>query len=258
MIYKYVTSREVIDKFFGDTGYNEDVPLADVVRWISEAIDKIGVKAQYVRKVAGDKTGPWLTIINYKAELPCDFFQLEQLAINGLPAVPANNTFIHMVGKDCCSTSALMQEVTQIYHDNFGNEFIIEPPVSQSLASKTPLEYDINGNFITTNIKTGTICMSYLAYPIDEEGFPMIPDDVYYLEAVASYIRRNLDYRLWRNNPNSQTQAVFAYSDKEWMFYVGSAKSAGLRMDPSTMESLVGSFVSMIPKLPKHNRYYKF
>ena len=59
MIYKYVTSREVIDKFFGDTGYEEDVPLADVIRWISEALDKIGVKMQYVRKVAGDKSCPF-------------------------------------------------------------------------------------------------------------------------------------------------------------------------------------------------------
>ena len=258
MIYKYVSSREVIDKFFGDTGYNEDVPLADVIRWISEALDRIAVKMQYIRKIAGDKSNPLLKIVNYKAQLPCDFFQLEQLAINGFPAKPSNNTLFHAMGTDYSSTESLMQEIAQTYQDNFGNEFIIQS-YNDSKTASIGYEYDINNNYITTNVKDGDVFMSYLAYPVDEEGFPMIPDDTYYLEAVATYIRRMLDYRLWRGNPkDGGYKAIYDDSNREWLWYVGAAKAAGLRQDPSTMESLVNSFVSMIPKLPQHNRFYKF
>lgn len=258
MIYKYVSSREVIDKFFGDTNYDEDIPFADVIRWIAEALDMIAVKMQYIRKVAGDKTCPYLTIVDYKAQLPCDFFQLEQLTINGMPALPSNSTMMYMVGKDCCTPEQLMQEVTNTYTDNFGNIFLTNYPQESLKNGSSVYEYDINDNFITTNAKEGYICMSYLAYPVDEEGLPMIPDDVYYLQAVASYIRTKMDYRAWRRQGTQFAKQLYDDSNRDWLWYVGSARGAGLKQDPSTMESLMGSFVSIIPKLPKHNRYYRF
>lgn len=258
MIYKYVTSREVIDKFFGDTGYEEDVPLADVIRWISEALDKIGVKMQYIRKIAGDKSCPFLTIVNHKAQLPCDFFKLEQIAINGMPAIASRGTFHHLVGKDCCTVEELLNQVTSTYTDNFGNEFEVSAAIGGLGRYTSQIEYDINDNFITTNVKEGIICMAYLAYPIDFEGFPMIPDDVYYIEAVAAYIRKMLDYRQWRKQPNQANSNIKQDSDREWYWYVGAAKGAGQFPDNSTMESWANSVVNIIPKLPRHNRFYKF
>lgn len=258
MIYKYVSSREVIDKFFGDTGYNEDIPFADVIRWISEALDMIAVKMQYVRKIAGDKNCPYLIIENYKAKLPCDFFRLEQLAINGLPAIAAKTTMLHTLGQECCSVDDLMKEITQVYKDNFGNIFTVDYPGSFNLSNTTTIEYDINNNFITTNVKDGFVCMAYLAYPIDEEGFPLIPDDVYYLRAVAAFITRMLDYRKWRTYPSKDSKELFDHSEREWLWYIGAAKGSGNQGDLSTMESWKTSIVSLIPNLPKHNKFYKF
>ena len=40
--------------------------------------------------------------------------------------------------------------------------------------------------------------ITYLGLPTDEDGYPLVPDDVYYIKAVAAYIIHMLDKQEWR------------------------------------------------------------
>jgi hypothetical protein len=55
----------------------------------------------------------------------------------------------------------------------------------------TDLTYKIQGNCIfTAPLRDGTIEISYMAMPIDGEGYPLIPDNSAYTRALEAYIKK--------------------------------------------------------------------
>lgn len=59
---------------------------------------------------------------------------------------------------------------------------------SPNFYSKDLQEFNIDSNYIYTNFKTGKVLLQYLAFPFDEDGYPMIPDVPKLEEAIESYI----------------------------------------------------------------------
>ena len=50
--------------------------------------------------------------------------------------------------------------------------------------------YKIQGNFIfTAPMDCGKIEIAYRAFQLDEEGYPMLPDDASFIRALQSYIK---------------------------------------------------------------------
>ena len=259
MIYKYSSIYEVINKLYRDLDTPKEFPFEDCIEWAGEALDKIGAAYQYLDKVTGDLENPDLIIQDYRAELPCDFKSLTAIAINGKPAFYDGNTF-YKIGDGACCSGSLRQINTPntVFKDNFGNEYSDYGAIGMpSYQVEDRYKFNINDNYIFTNTKDGTICLAYKSIPSDSEGFPLIPDNVYYREAIVSYITKMLDYRRWRNNPSNDTKALFDQSNRDWLFYVGAAGVQGIMPDVSKMEKLSNDFRSLIPKIKKYNKFFK-
>lgn len=275
LIAKYTSSKEVINNFFRNTAYNDLFNYGDAAYWIYEAMELIGHPLQYIPKVIGHKEDPTYnlggidsvagtpapilhpptphthvtpytpnTVIgHYRVELPDDFHKLIAVAVDGVLALPTQNMFHHLLDGACCGydTSGLPAEN---FYDNFGNTFSPQAlPLNTRIVSNPP-QFTINNNYITFDIKEGKVCMAYWAFPLDEEGYPLIPDDVKYKRAVASYLQLKMDYILWRRD--TLPDKVYLKSEEEWKWTVASA-SAHLKMpDVSQMESLRRQLTKMI------------
>jgi hypothetical protein len=50
---------------------------------------------------------------------------------------------------------------------------------------KSNLTYTLNNNYIFTNIDSGICCVFYQKQPTDDRGYPLIPNNVSYLKAIA-------------------------------------------------------------------------
>jgi len=50
--------------------------------------------------------------------------------------------------------------------------------------------YKLQGNCIFTSIKEGTIEIAYRAIAVDEEGYPLIPDNAAFIRALELYIKK--------------------------------------------------------------------
>ena len=85
------------------------------------------------------------------------------------------------------------------------------------------ITFYINNSYIITNIndsfpsKEENICIVYLGIPTDDEGLPLIPDDVYYQKALTSYVISMLDYQEWRKGKTPDK--VYQKSEQDWLFY---------------------------------------
>lgn len=93
MIYKLISSSEIIAKIFADLDIKEENQrISDMLEWVSEAVEKIGAVTQLKRTVSGSDDAPYLQIIHNQAQLPVDLFRL-----NGLQySTSITGPWIHM------------------------------------------------------------------------------------------------------------------------------------------------------------------
>jgi hypothetical protein len=97
--------------------------------------------------------------------------------------------------------------------------------------------------------------LSYLAFPTDSRGLPMIPEDARYIKAIECYIIERISRKLWLNDKLSRDK--YERLEQDWLWYVGSAQNAMLIPTLDEMESLKDQFVRLIPRLNEHNNHFK-
>lgn len=255
MIYKYASLYEVLNKVHRDTGSLDDIHIEDLIEWAGEALDQIGAYQQFIRKVTGDKANPHLDVTNYKAKLPCDVYRIEQVSVNGKHAVYAGNTFNHLLDGSCCTNAVEIDNYRDLFYDNFGNVFSNVAPNNFDNRYYEPYAYDVNDNYITLNVKEGKVCLAYIAIPLDENGFPLIPDDVSYREAISRYCIMKIMYINWIKGRVGKD--IYEHSEQKWHWYCAQAKGKAVAPSLDKMEQIKRRFLKLIPEIHQHKTFFK-
>ncbi len=249
---KYISVKAIIERLYSDNGYQYDLPFADLLEFVADALNLISHPDQYLKKVIGYKDYEPFDIKKYRAELPCDFHQLVQIAVDGFPATPSNHSFHHLMSGDCCNIDDLGTSAGDTFVDNFGNVF------NTALGTKytqDPVTYTLNNNWLTLSNKKGKVCMSYLAFPTDDEGYPLIPDDVTYKEYIKWYLTYKLDWIEFRKG--SLSREVLDRSEQKYLWYVGAASNAAKMPDMNKMENLKAQMLRILPKTDNYSGFFK-
>jgi len=118
-------------------------------------------------------------------------------------------------------------------------------------------KYKLNSDYIFTNFKDGFVEMEYKAYPIDDMGLPMIPDNIRFIKAVEWYLISRIDLKRWRTSRNASDQKVWEMSDREASWYIASARSAARTPSLDMMESIKKMILRSIPKINEHSTGWK-
>lgn len=226
MISGYVSIKQVISKIYRDLGINEEIPEINIVEWIAEALNMIGAYSQY------DEISDCLELTNGKAKLPCDFYRLVSINYKGYPVHWATNTNANNYQCDNCQI-----------------------PVCST--GQCEFTFYLNDSYLISNIdtdNTSNICIVYLGMPKDDNGYPMIPDDVYYMKALSSYVISMIDYQEWRKG--KVTDKVMQKSEKDWLFYVGAARGAANMPSLAQMERLKNIWRRMLPLTNEYDRSF--
>ena len=224
MIYKYTSFKNILNKLYRDLNLTTEINESHVLEWCAEILAKIGAYAQY------EEINATLQLTDGKVELPCNFDKLVYISCNGKPLSWSSNSNLHQYGCEDCKIST-----------NTSNNY-----------------FYISNNIIITDIKdtepVTKICITYLGTPVDEDGYPMIPDDVYFSEACASYVTYKLDYREWRkgNTPDK----VMQKSEIDYLFYVKSAKGAANMPNERQLRNIKNIWTRLIPNMNDENHFF--
>jgi hypothetical protein len=226
MTTNFVSSKVILDKLYRDLKINNELPVDDVIEWIGEALLMIGAFGQFEVETEA------LEIVNHKAQLPCNFYKLAEISHKGQPMMWAGQSMTTQYLCDDCKVSTC-QDCDTFY---------------------------INDSYLITSIESASkenrdLCITYLALPIDEDGFPKIPDDVYYIKACTAYVTYMLDFQEWRKG--RQTDKVFNYSEKEWNWYVGSARGAANMPNLQQMENYKNILGRLIPLQNEYRNFFR-
>lgn len=256
-----------------NTNYSDlECSWLDAVEYCSEAVTLIGAPQAYIPDIY------CVTIHNYRGLLPCNLHTITQMSgsINKgslFPMKSSTNTF-HPVFT--CNDEQLTQLSTQtikiintdapigetingdlVYDFNGSNDTFVQMPEATNANFNliTDATYKINNNYIFTSFKTGKVYMAYKSFPVDQDGFPKIPDNSKFKKAVESYLIYMFDYRMWRKGDIEDK--VFKHSEKEWLWYCGSAGTSLRIPTLDQMQSWQDQILHLIPRLDQHSQYFR-
>lgn len=254
MIYKNISCKYVISKIFRDLKPQDDNWIDDAIEWIAEAMEHIGSYSQLEYKAKS------LTISQYRAYLPCDLYQIYGVCHEGRAMRYGTQTFDYNTHCDDCisttssNTNVFMNNV--LFYANPNDPDSTEEPLIQAGQTIAFGEstYTISNNWIKTNFEEGTIQLYYKGFPVDEEGFPMIPDYVEFKEAAYWYVRLKI--------AESGNQDPAGYSPMDirrllWEEKCTQARNKAEMPSVDQMESFKNQWVRMIPNINAHSTFFE-
>lgn len=222
MINNFISIKQILDKLYRDLGINDELNEDSVIEWIAESLLFIGAFGQY------EVINTDLKIFDHRGKLPYGFIKLtEAPRFENIPLHYSGNS---LTGSFWCDSCKIPTCCTQY-------------------------NFYINDNFFNTSLKEGIICLSYMGIPIDDEGFPKIPDDIYYIQACTAYVIKMLDWQKWRRGliPDK----IWETSEANWNFYVQSARGAANMPSIDQLESLKNRLIRIIPQMNEYSNGFK-
>lgn len=120
-------------------------------------------------------------------------------------------------------------------------------------------EYTIVGTTekkLRFSFQEGLVALSYIKTPLDKEtGYPLIPDDYYYINAITYYVKWKMAERYaWKGREGFISAA--RDSERLWLSYSRMAKNDA--MMPKTLDQLQNMLEQTHQLIPNHNLYHGF
>jgi hypothetical protein len=191
-----------------------------------EAIRLLGAPLAFINKV----TDPYIVTVNHKAALPDDL-----LKINGVRLIQ-NDEFPERSAK-------ALRYATDVYHHS---------KLKNTLEEFT---YTIQNGIIYTSFPEACIEISYEALPVDEEGYPLIPNNQKVKLAIEYYILFRYLAPLY--DIGKITDKSFGRIEQQKLFYMGAASNDMKLQGIDQLESVMNAVNRLIVNSNAHKNFFK-
>ena len=281
-IYKTKSSKTIIRKIFRDLKPDNDDWIDDAIEWIGEALEHIGASAQLCQKQCV------LDVVDHKTLMPSDLYYINQVAINNSVS-PVNSTELDSLTKRVkelkdqiksaqdddiayADTAAILHEINSrivvienIYFKNSNHLQLLQYGASTFHRSmhcagcvneNASYEdtYIVDCDYIKTSFASGKICLSYTAFPTDDDCYPMVPDDISFSEAMFWYIYK----KILLSKPDFKNNGInYSVADEKWRYYCSQARNAANFPDIDKYESFMNQWVRLIPDINRHDKAFE-
>lgn len=120
--------------------------------------------------------------------------------------------------------------------------------------SSLGLQYSIKPGYIMTNVHSGFLKLSYNAVPLDEDGYPLVPDLASFSEAVYWYIAMKSMYPTYLRGGLDHER--YYSIRRSWNFYRQQAYAELMMPNTDGLESIKNNWNKLVPEFNDHSTYY--
>tara|TARA_R110002012_G_scaffold6578_3_gene31320 strand:+ start:2781 stop:3689 length:909 start_codon:yes stop_codon:yes gene_type:complete len=286
---KTISSKAIVRKIFRDLRPGHDTWIDDAIEWIGEALEHIGATGQLIQKQCV------LTIANHKVLLPTDLYFINQVAINNkvtentskeldtltaqVKELQASIVTAQADGLEYSDTSTILHQINSrivllenIYFTQEDNNmqplqygastFHKSMHCTDCVNENTMYEdtYIVDDGYIKTSFVSGKICLSYTAFPVDADCYPLVPDNISFREAMFWYVFKKLLLQsdLMINDRRFKSNGIdYNYADQQWKYYCGQARNEANYPDIDRYESFMNQWVRLIPDINRHDLMFE-
>lgn len=239
---QYTSINRVLDDLT-DHPLLRDLTLEQVIRYTVRFIQIQGFPMMYEDKIEN------IEIDDFRGTLPCDFVRINQVKDlrTGLCLRSMTDSFPKGISPNTPPSPPPYKDLQNNVrdermrkHKHFPGDLYIPhgPLMQEELAFKT------QGRIIFVTFPHGIIEVSYKSIPVDKEGFPMIMDNEVYLEALETYIKKQVFTIKFDTGKIQANVLENAKSDYAWAS--GRLNSEFLIPSVAEMESITNMMVRMI------------
>jgi hypothetical protein len=283
MIFKQVSCKAVIAKVLKDYSQSlENIRVTDMISWVGEGLNKINAYPYYNIKSTGYGDESLLTVTGYQSQLPSDlkeiigvkysgtqdgYYRTLRYGTSNFGSVGETNTR-EAATSVTSPTTLLVTTVMSLYNYTYAqavNAINTDSALRERISallnvqtaeysaraegddSSADYVYYIVGNYIKLNVETGYLKIAYLAKPVDEEGYPLVPDEESFLEALYWYIIMKLQYPEWAQG--RIRDIVYFQSMHNWNYYCKQAYGRALMPNGDKYEALKNQWLNLYPEL---------
>lgn len=214
MNYRTVSAKSIVETVFSRyrnyLSQDSDALVGNAVEWIGEALEAIGILS------AMEDIDAVFTVENGRVAIPCNLYLIKSIAHDGQWLPYGSQTFNYDLHCTNC--------------------------VNEDASKDLPYSYIVNPNWIQTNVPDGdTICVSYKAFAVDEEGYPQIPDKVTVKQALFWYITMFMCLGGFQH-----PEINFDKAEQRWLKYCGQAEADLALLDKPQRETFRNQWVRLI------------
>lgn len=233
---KKISVKVVIDKIFRDLNLQNSDWTDDAIEWVAEAIEFIGHKTGFISKEKSIK------IVSHRGILPNDYYIVQPKGViyKGASMYYGSNSDIYNPEESEILLANTSQTFQSLDRARYGH------PVIPDYRENSSRYYELsNDGYIITSIENGEILLKYYAYPTDKDGYLLIPDDVYYKEAILWYVLKKLILGGYRH-----PEFNYHTANQYWKKSCAAAANNAAYPTFDKMVSFTKNWVRMIPKSP--------
>jgi hypothetical protein len=277
-VYKTISSKTIIRKIFRDLKPSKDNWIDDAIEWLGEALEHIGAATQLCQKQCV------LTVTDHKVLLPTDLYYINQVAINNSVSPVSSKELDTLTTKVKELKAAIVaaqaddleySSTTSVLHEINSRIVVLENVYFKNSNNMQPLQYGasnfhrsmhcedcVNENvnyedtyivdcdYIKTSFESGKICLSYMAFPTDDDCYPLVPDDISFKEAMFWYIYK----KILLSAPKFKNNGIdYNFAEQQWKYYCTQARNAANYPDIDRYESFMNQWVRLIPNINRHD-----
>lgn len=216
----YISIKEVVSRVLRHPML-QGVNLEAAIQYTVDFIQIVGVPKMYLDKEAT------LEVKDYRAPLPCDVVAVNMVKHRGVPLRSMTETF-------------------------FSKERPCHPQYRHGLDEET---FRTQNSIIYTSFKEGKIEISYKAFPVDEEGYPLLPDNTPFLKALELYIKVQWFGMLF--DLGKIDEKVLNHTEQQYAWAVGQCVAEFTIPSPSEMESITRMWNTLIPRVKEFDKGFR-
>lgn len=211
---KYISIKVILDNIL-DHPMLKDVSFERAVNHTVNFMRIVGCPRMFEEKSA------IVDIKDYRGLLPCDYESIIQVRTHG-----------------CNKEYRVFRYSTDNFH------------MSDNKQESFDLTYKIQGGVIFTSMRDGQIEIMYTSIAVDKDGYPLIPDNSSFTNALELYIKKKCFTVLF--DQGKIQSAVYNNVCQEYAFAVGQAQTDLIRPTIDQMEALTNSLNTLVVRANEH------
>lgn len=218
MLYKTCSINKVIAQIYRDLKPSHSGWINDAIEWIGDAIEIMGVHQGFQQLYIKSK------VIDHRVKLPCNFEYLLGVEHKGMRLQRTGS--INSTNEKCSCLDNL----------------VCAP------ADRT---YYLNPNYINTSFREGEITIYYKGLQVDCNGFPFVPDNAFYREALTWYVLEKMCLRGFKHQTLD-----FNSARQLWIDTYPKAQNACRQMDIDDYELFKRSWTGLAKNTNMTNQFF--
>lgn len=244
---KKVSLKNVISKVYSDLNIKDEDHYTKIIEWLGEALSKIKVHDQL------ESVSTTLCVKNHKTELPCDLVYLEEVGHNGRQLTKTSASSLEQKYN---SNMVLYNQYSSIDINKINNKCF---ELGLKYTYPDGQYFLIENGWFKTSFNSGDVDIVYKRFPLDNEGFPLIPEEESFRSALFWYVA-------WKyffikkieasGNDFNKFHTLSLESEQKWHWYCGQSGSEALMPDLFTLENIKRNFISLVPKIDSFDNFY--